>query len=256
MHESHVRSAATSFAHNVPMEPHLGEALAGVVGSHRLFCVRPTPGGEHILAQLNVISPHVQLILQDAISEQLAEDRKKFYTLMSAHPHCRSTMGWLLEQQFHRWIGLDAHSQAGGSADFLECKPKGRFRSMRLKPTREEPLNRVEDLANARLSLLPTYYRPMSERFAGVHGLILTTNDVILIQVTVSSTHALKKEHLGPLYQNLPVRIRSKSWKFVWVVPEDEIGKALFDRKFDIKGDWPAIRFYWCRFPFDTKVSF
>ena len=95
-------------------------------------------------------------------------------------------------------------------------------------------------------SSLPVYYRPMSERFAGVDGLILTINEVILIPVNVSSAHALKREHLDPLYQNLPVNIRSKSWKFVWVVPEDETGEALIKRKFDVKGDWPDIGFYWC----------
>ena len=87
-------------------------------------------------------------------------------------------------------------------------------------------------------------------------GLILTTNGVILLQVTVSSAHELKKAHLGPLYKNISISISSKSWKFVWVVPEDEIGEALINRNFDVKGDWPDIRFYWCRFPFDTTVSF
>ena len=255
-HERNVREAANSFAENLPMQPPPGEALASVAGSHKLFCVRPEPGGEHDLAYSAVISPHVQLILQNAVSGQLAQNRKRFYAIMSAHPHCRSTMGWLLEQQFHRWIGLDALSQARGSANSLECKTKGRFRSISLKPTREEPLNSVEELVNARRSLLPIYYRPTSERFAGVDGLILTPDEVILIQVTVSSAHALKKEHLDPLYQNLPVNIRSKPWKFVWVVPEDEIGEALIKRRFDVKGEWPDIRFYWCRFPFDTKVSF
>ena len=216
------------------------------------------PGEEgYLRAQSTVISPHVQLIIQAEILDVQHEKRKRFYDIISVHPHCRSVMGWLLEQQFHRWIGLDAVSQA---RDYLECKAPKRRRNqlppLHLKPAREEPLNGVEELATAERLSLPIYYRPASERFAGVDGLILTSDGIVLIQVTVSSKHKLKKEHLPPLYQNLPPGIRSRPWKFVWVVPEDDIGEVLVSRKFDLLGPWPQIEFYWCRFPFDTRVSF
>ena len=87
-------------------------------------------------------------------------------------------------------------------------------------------------------------------------GLILTDDAVVLIRVTASFAHALKREHLVPLYNNLPVSIRNKPWKFVWVVPERDVGEALAKRKFSVHGDWPEIGFYWCLFPFNTGVSF
>jgi len=227
-----------------------------IAGSHKLFCIRPKPGENGFLyAQSTVISAHVQLIIQDAVSREQPEKRKRFYEIVSAHPHCRSVMGWLLEKQFHKWIGLDAHSKASDAANFLECTSRlrrNRLPALRLKPTREEPFNCVEELATAQHLPLPIYYRPTSERFAGVDGLILTDDAVVLIQVTVSSAHALKTKHLVPLYNNLPTSIRNKPWKFVWVVPEREVGEALANRKFDVHGDWPTIGFYWCLFPFDT----
>ena len=131
-----------------------------------------------------------------------------------------------------------------------------RLSALCLQPVREEPLNDIQELVNATSISLPIYYRPTSECFAGVDGLILMSDAVVLIQVTVSSTHALKKEHLVSLYENLPVSIRKRPWKFVWVVPECDVGEALAERRFDVGGDWPKIQFYWCRFPFDTKVSF
>jgi len=210
-------------------------------------------------AQSTVISPHVQLIIQDAVSRERVEKRKLFYDIVLAHPHCRSVMGWLLEQQFHKWIGLDAHSQARDATYFLECTSRlqrNRFPALCLIPTPEEPLNHAEELATAERLPLPIYYRLTSELFSGVDGLILTADAVILIQVTVSATHALKKDHLVPLYDNLPASIRSKPWKFVWVVPERDVGEALVKQKFNVQGDWSVIGFYWCLFPFNTEVSF
>ena len=81
-------------------------------------------------------------------------------------------------------------------------------------------------------------------------GLILAPDAVVLMQVTVSSRHALKKDHIIPLYNNLPVSIRHKLWKFVWVVPDRGVGEALAKRKFNVSGAWPTIEFYWCLFPF------
>ena len=130
-----------------------------------------------------------------------------------------------------------------------------RLSALRLQPVREEPLNDIQELVNATSISLPIYYRPTSECFAGVDGLILMSDAVVLIQVTVSSTHALKKERLVLLYENLPVSIRKRPWKFVWVVPECDVGEVLAKRRFDVGGDWPTIQFYWCRFPFDTTVS-
>jgi hypothetical protein len=42
-----------------------------------------------------------------------------------------------------------------------------------------------------------------------------------------SPAHALKKEHLVPLYNNLPASVQDRPWKFVWVVPERDIGEVL-----------------------------
>ena len=115
--------------------------------------------------------------------------RKRFYEIISAHPHCRSVMGWLREQQFHRWIGLDALYQAR-DRDYLECMaPKRRQNQpppLHLKPAREELLNGVEELATTECLSLPIYYRPTLERFTGVDGLILTSDGIVLIQVTLS----------------------------------------------------------------------
>ena len=254
-----VREAATSFASDPPTASYPGGGLALIAGSHKLFCIRPTRGEKGFLeAQSTVISPHVQLIIQDAVSRGQHEKRKRFYELVSAHPHCRSVMGRLLEQQFHKWIGLDTHLQVHDAGDSLYCASRpqrNRLPALCLRPTREEPLNNVGGLADAGRLPLPIYYTPASERFAGVDGLILTADVVILIQVTVSSAHALKREHLVPLYDNLPASIRNKPWKFVWVVPERDIGEVLVTRKFDVDGDWPKIGFYWCLFPFYTRVS-
>ena len=256
-YETSVRRAAASFAQDPPLSSH-GEALALIAGSHTLFCVRPMPGKNGFLSGIStVISPHVQLIIQEAVSREDEERRKQFYKIVSVHPHCRSAMGWLLEQQFHRWIGLDTSLQAPAKATFLKCVPsQNGLPALRLQPVREEQLNNVQELVNAESLLLPIYYRTTSEHLPGVDGLILTFDAVVLIQVTVSSAHALKKEYLVPLYNNLPASIRDRLWKFVWIVPERDIGEALAQRRFNISRDWPTISFYWCRLPFDTKASF
>ena len=122
--------------------------------------------------------------------------------------------------------------QAGNTADFLECvTSRPGLPALRRKPTREEPLNNLLELATATGLQLPTLYRPTSERIPGVDGLILTPDAVVSIQVTVFSVHALKKDHPIPLYNNLPVSIRDKRWKFVWVVPGHEVGEALAERR-------------------------
>lgn len=258
-HARIVANAAREFTISLPVVA-VGVKLATVAGSYKLFCVRPRPGGKgRGPGQSTVMSPHVQLIIQDAVSRVEHEKKKSFYTLVSDHPHCRSVMGALLKQQFHRWIGLAAELPSPGPNDFRECMPRAQKKTvpvLRLRPTRKEPLNDITDLARAESLTPPIYYSPTSELFESVDGLILTTDTVILIQVTVSWRHALKKQCLVELYNHLPVSIRSKSWKFVWVVPEDDVGKRLVGRKFDVSGDWHHIEFYWCRFPFDTSVSF
>ena len=83
-------------------------AATSIAGSHKLFCVRPMPGEKgYLAARSTVTSPHVQLIIQAAVNREHDEVRKRFYKMISAHPHCRSVMGRLLEQQFHRWVKLD-----------------------------------------------------------------------------------------------------------------------------------------------------
>jgi hypothetical protein len=49
-----------------------------------------------------IMSPHVQLIILDTRSRAAVE--KKFNELVSVHPHCRSLMGQLFEQQFEQWM--------------------------------------------------------------------------------------------------------------------------------------------------------
>ena len=254
-HENAVRDAAISLAEN-PSTSSRGEALASIAGSHKLFCVRPMPGeGGYIAPRSTVISPHVQLIIQAAVSREHDEMRKRFYKMLSHHPHCRSVIGRLLEQQFHKWVGLDADAHAPGAKEILTCVSPS-LPALHLTPTREVPLDTIEDLAATKDSDLPVYYRPTSERSLGVDGFILTADAVVLIQVTVSPAHALKREHLVLLYDNLPTSIRDKPWKFVWVVPERDVGEALRKRKFNVDGNWSKIGFYWCLFRFDTEVSF
>jgi hypothetical protein len=145
------------------------------------------------------------------------------------------------------------------AADFLECVASRRTASLpalRLKPTREEPLNSIEELATAEDLQLPIYYRPTSERFPGVDGLILTADAVVLIQVTVSSAHALKREHLVPLYNNLPAAFAISHGSSCGWYLNAMLARRLRKRKFNVDGDWPKIGFYWCLFPFDTGVSF
>ena len=101
-YEIAVRNAANSLAQDPPMASS-GEELASIAGSHKLFCVRPMPGEKgYLVARSTVISPHVQLIIQTAVNRAHDEMRKRFYEMLSAHPHCRSVIVRLLEQQFHK----------------------------------------------------------------------------------------------------------------------------------------------------------
>jgi hypothetical protein len=71
-----VRAAATSFVSDPPTGSYPGQGLALIAGSPKLFCIRPTPGEKGFLvAQSTVISPHVQLIIQDAVSRVQHEKR-------------------------------------------------------------------------------------------------------------------------------------------------------------------------------------
>ena len=100
-----VQTTAISLASDPPWRT-AGDGLASKPGSHKLFCVRPMPGKNGFLEPVStVMSPHVQLIIQAAVSDAGDEKRKRFYEILSIHPHCRSLMGWLLEQQFDRSDG-------------------------------------------------------------------------------------------------------------------------------------------------------
>ena len=131
-----------------PRGSHPGEGLALIAGEHKPLCIRPVPGENGFLfAQSIFISPHVQPIIQNTVSREHHEKRKRFYDIFSAHPHCRSVMGWLLAQQFHKWIGLDAHLQVRDAADFLVCTSRpqqNRLPALCLRPTREELLNGID----------------------------------------------------------------------------------------------------------------
>src|SRR6266852_4486887 len=78
-HADSVRNAATMFASDPPRASHPGEGLALIAGEHKLFCIRPVPGENGFLfAQSTVISPHVQLIIQNAVSREHHEKRKRY----------------------------------------------------------------------------------------------------------------------------------------------------------------------------------
>ena len=79
-----------------------------------------------------------------------------------------------------------------------------------MTPTREEPLDNVEHCAALIITgLLPSNIGTLPR----VDVIILTSHAVILIQVTVSSVHVLKREHVVPLYANIPANIRNKTRK-------------------------------------------
>ena len=107
-HAASVCEAAASFASDPPTTSYPGRGLALIAGSHKLFCLRPTTGEKGFLeAQSTVISPHMQLIIQDAVSRGQHEKRKRFYELVSDHPHCRNVPSWVGYSSSNFTNGLD-----------------------------------------------------------------------------------------------------------------------------------------------------
>lgn len=65
------------------------------------------------------------------------------------------------------------------------------------------------------------------------------------LNVTVPLAHAWKREHLVLMYENILANICNRPGKFVWLISRRDTGEVLAERKFNHRGDWFEIEFYW-----------
>ena len=72
-----------------------------------------------------------------------------------------------------------------------------------------------------------TYARPTARNFAAVDAVLIPSHDaapVLLLQMTVGTTHPIKAAALKKMRDNLPAGLKGRAVQFVFVVPEDVAG--------------------------------
>lgn len=212
-------------------------------GSHVLFTVIPNDDRRSGYT-LRVITPYLCGLVMTEIATLNAVDQVSFYRSASTVPWFQGTWGYMFEKYFLVWLCsveralLPCTAKSSRSATSTKTLKSRRLNTLSLQPLGWEKLtviNGDSNFANAKDSNTPFGWLPVSRTFSSFDVVICTDENIITIQLTVSSNHSMKPEGFEQLKQNLPVRFeKARTWCHVFVTDCDKNATLLRNQHHDI----------------------
>ena len=207
-YESSVKSSAILFIRN----PRAFSPLSydPITVPHRLFSLHPekkseegSKKGRQVLIA-DVATDRIKAIISYAAADAEAEERVKFYYMISKEPTFSTGQGKMFERFVLTW--LSSFNMAP-----LSCTPRhanGRQPELKIPSCGCDDAHKIcgslNDLHNTSVNALPFCFLPSSASFATADAIVITKQFIITIQVTIARSHDAKGKGFVDIKASLP----------------------------------------------------
>ena len=225
-HESAVKSSAIYFISNPRALSLLNYDATNV--PHKLFSIHPkakSGGGRHVLTA-EIATDQLRAIISYAAADAKAEERVKFYYMISKEPTFSTSQGKMFECFVLTW--LSSYNVAP-----LSCTPKhadGQQPKLEIPSCGCDDAHKIcgslNDLSKTIVNTFPFCFLPSSGSFPTADAIVITKQSIITIQVTIARTHDAKKKGFEDIKASLPTipgtlekgtkKSKSKSKRRTW----------------------------------------
>ena len=174
--------------------------------THRIFSVRPSPSNRR-LRTVEFGTDHLREIFASAYAQQEQATRHSFYKAIRGNPMFGGPAGEMYEIHVLLWF---LHARAD---ETLSCAgAEARFPELQLPSCPMDPkfFSKPEELANISEPDHPKCLIPTSRNFPTLDAVVLTSDSIITVQITISSRHGAKRKGFGLIYNNLPLALTQR----------------------------------------------
>jgi len=201
--------------------------------SHKVFLMLRD---ENFDGYTDVASNYILDILTKVHMQRDRQEVRKLYEHFMAYSYTRSSAGKIFEMICHHRLCPDDHSVFWPSLQLRSLNTPDTEMSLEIGP-----LKMKDDFSlsmKIKLQAVPgVYYLPRASNNRTFDSFIVgPDNSVVLFQMTVSDDHSILFSGLDMLSKVLPARFlpwnSGVKWKFVFVVPNDDIATKYIVRKF------------------------
>jgi hypothetical protein len=174
--------------------------------THRIFVARPLPDSRE-MASMDFGSNRLREIVARAYSQQEHAARYSFYKTIRGHPWFGAPAGQMYKIHVLLWF---CHARA---EETLSCTgAQASFPKLELPSCPEDPtfFYKAEELEKVKEPEKPRCLIPTSRTFPTLDAIVITSDAVITIQITISPKHDAKEKEFGLVYDNLPLELLNK----------------------------------------------
>ncbi|KAF9234891.1 hypothetical protein BU15DRAFT_52015 [Melanogaster broomeanus] len=193
----------------------------GKTGPSLLIFIRPKQDESgnflRMLCEVYVPTARLTRAIVRAILKRDANVMAQFFSATSSHAFMRGTAGYVFEQ----WVHARFISGASLDCTWLNCRSRSLPRTL---PT-ARPSQLISTNTELKTHIPPFYWRPPSNNFPGIDGLLRHGDDVYAIQCTISQTHRSPLKGLRMLQKIIGTQPRL-SWRVIFVGETDKQAKS------------------------------
>ena len=205
----------------------------------RVFVIRPSPDSRR-LRTMEFGTNHLREIVVLAYAQQEYVVRYKFYKTIRGNPWFSGPVGELYKIHILLWF---LHTRAD---ETLLCTgAEASFPELQLPscPTDPKFFLKPEELAKISEPDQPKCLIPTSRNFPTLDAIVLTSDSIITVQITISSKHDATGKGFGLIYNNLPHDMKQKrpNRYHLYITDEETNAKSLQEQN-------------WTDIPTETRV--
>ena len=194
-----------------------------------IFVVRPSPDSREI-ASVEFGTNRLREIFVRAYTQQDHAVRYSFYRTIRGHPWFASLAGQIFEIHVLLWFW---HTESYRN---LSCTYATERTPRLLIPSCQENLKffyKAEELKDISEPEKPLCLVPTSRTFPSLDAVVLTSNTVITIKITIAFKHSANEEEFDLIYRNLPPGLLQKRpyRNHVFVTDKEINAKSLREQK-------------------------
>jgi hypothetical protein len=186
---------------------------------HDLFSIQAKDERNRGIPSVKISTPYVGKIILHAAVAAEAQERIRFFQMMSNQPMFRPAAGVLFKRFVLSWMASDLGS--------LNCTP-ARGPSILKIPAcgnRMVFFGNHTALKETKVDKLPFCLVPTCRTFAAIDMIILTVNSLITVQVTISAEHSEKESGFEQV-KNSGIR-EDRQWQHIFITDDDNKARFL-----------------------------
>ena len=181
-------------------------SLKSPSATHQIFVVRPSPKSRRIQV-VEFGTNRLREIFLRAYAQQDHAVRYRFYETIRGHPWFTSPARQIFEIHVLLWFW---HTHSNVSLPSIPAKTSSPSLYIPSCPENLKFFNKAEELKDISEPEKPMCLVPTSRTFPTLDAVILTSNAVITVQITITLTHDANEQEFDLIYRNLPLDLLKK----------------------------------------------